>query len=198
MVYNPNVPANANEDPSLTQPNLTANFQALNTFLSVNHVSLNDPNQGFHSFLQMPEQGSPPITGADIAALYMQEVPTLGKTGLYFRNESNGTSLQLTNAYITDLSNGGTAGGTLYRMNIPLGFTIYAGITSTIPATTAQTVVLPVAFTKLITANATINNGNFGPNGTIQTGLGILPTLTGMTIYVNKAFVISWIMIGII
>jgi len=103
MAYNPDIPQ-ASDDPSQSQGQLLANFQALNTFLSVNHTALNDPNEGTHKFLQMPEQASPPSTGSNTGGLYTKEVG--GTTQLFFRNESNGSERQMTGAFSTGVTNG--------------------------------------------------------------------------------------------
>ena len=103
MAYNSDIPQ-ASDDPSQSQSQLLANFQALNTFLSVNHVALNDGTQGIHKFLQLPEQGSAPTTAANTGGLYTKEVS--GATQLFFRNESNGSERQLTSAFSTGVTNG--------------------------------------------------------------------------------------------
>lgn len=201
MTYLNNIPK-ATDDPTISQGQLLDNFSALNTSNSVNHVAYNNPNQGKHKFLQMPEQTIVPSTAVNEGAVYTKEVPTLLKTGLYWRDEdsggSGGTERQLTNLYITDLVNSGTAGGSLYKLVSPLGFVIYGGRTATLPTDGAgYTVKLAnpgPALSTLITATATIDDGN---TGNIPTGVGVLATTNGMTIYVTKAFIINWIIIGI-
>lgn len=96
MAYNPDIPQ-ASDDPSQSQGQILANFQALNTFLSVNHVDLNDGDEGKHKFLQFPEQSSAPATAANEGALYTKAVS--GATELFFREESNGAELQITGAF---------------------------------------------------------------------------------------------------
>ena len=94
MSYNADIPQ-ANDDPSQSQGQLLSNFQTLNTFLSVNHVALNDGDQGKHKFVQFPEQSSDPATAANEGALYAKEYDVDGmgslETTLFFRNESSGT-----------------------------------------------------------------------------------------------------------
>lgn len=80
MAYNADIPQ-ASDDPSQSQGQILANFQALNTFLSVNHVDINDPTQGQHKFLQMPEQASAPSTAGNTGAVYTKEVS--GATQLF-------------------------------------------------------------------------------------------------------------------
>lgn len=96
MVYNANIPQ-ASDDPSQSQSQLLGNFQELNTFLSVNHVDLNDADQGKHNFMQMPEQVAAPATAANEGGLYTKEVS--GSTQLFYRDESSGTERQLTKAF---------------------------------------------------------------------------------------------------
>lgn len=117
MAYDPDTPANSAEDPSQSQPKITANFQELNTFCSVNHVSLNDGDQGKHKFLQMPEQSSAPTTAANEGGLYTKEVS--GVTQLFFRDESDGSERQMTGAFTTGVSDG--------QFVIPGGLTVKWG-----------------------------------------------------------------------
>lgn len=88
MVYDNAIPQ-ANDDPSQSQGQILGNFQELDTFLSVNHVELNDANQGKHTFLQMPEQASAPTTAANELGIYTKEYNSLAT--LFFREESSGT-----------------------------------------------------------------------------------------------------------
>lgn len=118
MAYNSDIPQST-DDPSQSQSQILANFQALNTFLSVNHVSLNDGNQGKHSFLQLPEQSSAPTTAANEGGLYTKEVS--GSTQLFFREESSGSERQLTSAFSA------ATNGTL---TIPGGLLIQWGFSS--------------------------------------------------------------------
>ncbi len=116
MAYNADIPQ-ASDDPSQSQGQILANFQALNTFLSVNHVDINDPTQGIHKFLQLPEQGSAPTTAANTGGVYTKEVA--GATQLFFRNESNGSERQMTGAFSTGVTNG--------QFVIPGGLTVKWG-----------------------------------------------------------------------
>lgn len=96
MAYNQNIPQ-ASDDPSQSQGQLLANFQALDTFLALNHVELNASGEGKHKFLQMPEQASAPTTASDEGGLYTKDVS--GATQLFFRRESSGDEYQLTGAF---------------------------------------------------------------------------------------------------
>lgn len=120
MAYNSDIPE-ASDDPSQSQGQILANFQALNTFLSVNHVALNDGDQGKHKFVQMPEQGSAPATAANEGALYTKAVS--GVTQLFFREESSGSERQLTSSFSA------ATNGTL---TIPGGLLIQWGLASAV------------------------------------------------------------------
>ena len=96
MAYDENTPANSGEDPSASQPKITANFQAIKTVVEINHEAFNDADEGKHKFLQMPDQTSAPATAANEGGLYTKD--STG-TNLFFREESSGDELQLTNAF---------------------------------------------------------------------------------------------------
>lgn len=118
MAYNSDIPQST-DDPSQSQGQIVANFQELNTFLSVNHVALNDSDQGKHNFLNLPEQSSAPATAANEGGLYTKEVS--GATQLFYRDESSGTERQITNAF-TAATNG--------TLTIPGGLLIQWGFAS--------------------------------------------------------------------
>jgi hypothetical protein len=93
--YTSNIPQPA-DNPSDSQDQILQNFQSISTLIGINHVAFNDPDEGKHKFLQMPEEASAPTTGANEGALYTKE--QAGATQLFWRNESNGTEQQFTNS----------------------------------------------------------------------------------------------------
>ena len=97
MSYNNAIPQ-ATDDPSASQPQILANFEEIATLIAVNHVAFNDSDQGKHAFLQMPEQSSAPATAANEGGLYTKEISSA--TQLFYREESSGNELQLTNALL--------------------------------------------------------------------------------------------------
>lgn len=132
MAYDPDTPASSAEDPSQSQPKITANFQEINTFTAVNHVAFNDADQGKHKFLQMPEQSSAPTTAANEGGLYTKEVS--GATQLFFREESSGTERQITSAFTASTNGSCTIpGGLLIQWGLASG----VGNDSTITFNTA-------------------------------------------------------------
>lgn len=95
MAYNENIPQAA-DNPSQSQAQILDNFQEISTAFNLNHGNFNAGDQGKHSFLQMPEQGSAPATSANEAAIFSQESSLTGVTELVFRRESNGDEIEFT------------------------------------------------------------------------------------------------------
>ena len=186
MAYNADIPQAA-DDPSQSQGQLLGNFQELNTSNSVNHVAYNDADQGKHKFMQMPEQSAAPTTAADEGGLYTKEVPTLAVTGLYFRDESSGTERQLTNLSITNLVNAGTAAGTLYRVDSPLRFTIYSGVTNAFSG--SATVTFPSAYATIFGYSAVANDAS------VQK-ISAQGSTTGFTLHTENSVQVGWYAIG--
>lgn len=131
MAYTSNIPQST-DNPSDSQPQLLANFQEINTFNSVNHIDFNDPDQGKHKFMQMPEQGSAPTTAANEGALFTQESSSI--TEVFFRRESSGTEVQLTG--------GRTTVGPQSSVTLPNGLIMKYG-TVTVSGTTIVTFTTP-------------------------------------------------------
>lgn len=139
MTYNNNIPQ-ATDDPSQSQGQLLGNFAALDTYTQVDHVPLNDPDQGKHAHSTYPEQASDPVTGANEVALYSKEytmtvsaVPTTF-TNLFFAPEGAGTV--------------GTFGGP--SLLATAGYTFIPGGLlvqwNTVSASSGSNVTFPIAF----------------------------------------------------
>ena len=95
--YFPSIPQ-ATDNPSDSQSLILSNFEALNNMVSRNHTPLSDTaNSGKHEFLQMPQQSAAPSTGADEGALYTKDAS--GSPQLFYREESNGDEVQITNSF---------------------------------------------------------------------------------------------------
>lgn len=118
--YTSNIPQ-PSDDPSQSQDQILQNFQSLNTANSVNHIAYNDADEGKHKFLQMPEQGSAPTTAADEGAVYTKV--SNSTTELFWRRESNGTEVQLTDGTPTAAGKGETflPGGILIQWGTGTG-----------------------------------------------------------------------------
>lgn len=95
MAYNENIPQ-ASDNPSQSQAQILDNFQEISTAFNTNHGNFNAGNQGKHSFLQMPEQSSPPSTSSDEMGLYTKESSLTSLAEMFIRRESNGTEIEFT------------------------------------------------------------------------------------------------------
>lgn len=186
MVYDPDTPANAAEDPSQSQPKITANFQELNTFLSVNHVALNDADQGKHKWAMFPEQVAAPVTGANEAALYTKAVSAV--TQLFYADEGAGTERQISFPTQTTAVNAGTAGGNLTYMDTIFGVRIIWGLTAT--GTGGRTVVTPAGSGAVLGYSALANDAGSAVTGATAAGAGPPDTIT---IYSGNSISIRYI-----
>lgn len=142
MAWQPNIPRPTDEI-SQSQADLLGNFQAINTLVNVNHEDFGDPNEGKHKFVQMPEQGAGPGTGANIGAIYTKDVA--GVTQLFYQ-DSNAKESQL-----TDNASETTSG--------------YIYLTKTLlmqwdaaPKNNGDTFTYPLAFTTLYSVQLTVYN----------------------------------------
>ena len=124
--YSNSIPQ-ATDRPSDSQALLLSNFQALKVFLDRNHVPIVDPttnvDEGKHKFLQMPEQGSAPTTATDEGGLYVKEANS--RSTLFWRQEGNGTEIQLTRQNPTLSASTGESflpGGIIIKWGISAGF----------------------------------------------------------------------------
>lgn len=104
MPYNANIPQ-ATDAISDSQTDLLNNFQSINTFVNVNHVAFDDPNQGKHKFLQMPQQGAAPATAIGETALVtlasaFTTTQGAGAPTLVYRNENNGVATEMTSGLL--------------------------------------------------------------------------------------------------
>lgn len=95
MPYNNNVPQ-PQDIIANSQQDFIADFQEIANFFAVNHVPINDAEQGKHIFLQMSEQEAAPTTDINEAALYTRQGTRSAITELNFRRENDGTSIAFT------------------------------------------------------------------------------------------------------
>lgn len=89
-----------------SRPQVQGNFDYINTAFAINHVAFNSSGVGKHKFLQMPEQSAAPATIANEGALYTKEKTSI--TNLFWRQESSGTEIQMTNLAPTNNQKGCT------------------------------------------------------------------------------------------
>ena len=97
MAYDPDIPQ-PRDDLSVSQGELLANFQDLNTQFSINHVALDDTtgDAGKHKFVTFVQQPGVPETKGDEYLIVAQD--DAGTPELFARPQSNAPSFQLTKA----------------------------------------------------------------------------------------------------
>ena len=146
------VPVDINEAFSVSQSKITENFAAINTVVSVDHVTFDDADEGKHKQITLPEQAADPTTAADEVALY-SKASTLGglDSALYLRKENDGDVIDFTSA--GKEANGWT--------RLPSGILLKWGSGTTDAG--AQAFALPVGAT--IPLYTTIYSVNLTPNG---------------------------------
>lgn len=145
--YQSNIPQ-PDDSFSKSQEDLLNNFQTLNIGFNKNHEDLNKPNDnGKHKFLNMPSQESAPTTTATEGALFTKDVS--GNPCLFFKEKSNGSELQITNAFTANSTG---------NIVIPGGIRLSWG---------NATVVLTQSGTISPTGIATILNIQFSINGNV-------------------------------
>lgn len=94
MSYNTGIP-NSSDPRALSQRQILANFQSINSVWAVNHSLLTgDAPQGQHDALTLRPQTGDPTTAANQVALYNKSVSSIPE--LFFRPPSSATPIQLT------------------------------------------------------------------------------------------------------
>lgn len=96
MTYNPAIPA-ANDLISQSQAQIQTNFSQLDLIFDVDHVTFNNStagDRGKHRHSTYVEQSVNPTTAVNEVALFAKD--NGGIETLYFRKESNGTTIQMT------------------------------------------------------------------------------------------------------
>ena len=150
-VYTTDIPQ-PGDIPSQSQDQILQNFQSLADAQDRNHVSLTNvtlTDRGKHNFLQMPEQGSAPATAANEGGVYTKEASSI--TNLFWRQESNGTEVQMTN--IAPTYDAGNFRGYTF---LPGGLLIQYGFVNAV-VTNTVVITFPVAFSAdpyTVTANS--------------------------------------------
>lgn len=135
MAYNAAIPLSTDKLSS-SQVDLYNNFQAINTFVAVDHVGFNAATSGKHNRVFFVQQsGDVATAGATDAVLYTK-AGTGGANSLYYRGASNATPIEI--SYALKAASGYTRLPSGIIMQWASG-TITAGVASI-------TVTLPIAF----------------------------------------------------
>ena len=202
MAFTQNIPQPADVI-SQSQPQLLANFQAINTFVDVNHVAFNGADQGKHKFVTMPEQGAAPITLANEGVLFTAQGAYTGTTELYYGLESAGGFDSITEGLNAAAGWSGLPSGLLIKwgtVTIPVeavltqGTYVYnypVGATIKPFSTFYQQMVTPVGIAITAMRGITISS-SFTSASNTQFGINVYSTGTGW-----PTFQVSYLAIGI-
>lgn len=191
MAYNPSIPQ-PNDIPAQSQPQLLANFQAINTLVNVNHVAFDDPDQGKHKWVSLPDQPSDPATTPTEVAIYGFTSAETSTTELAFRRTNNGSITLMTER------NGTTNGWTM----LPSGLLMKWGTTNATGATNINANSFGKAFTTLYTVQLT-NQTTTSSSDTYVMGGVIVGTTFNIYVGnrtspgVDATANINWMVIGV-
>jgi hypothetical protein len=86
---------NSGQSLGVTRIPINTNFSLIQSVFDKNHYDFNVTNAGKHMFLQMPVQGVTPTTLINEGAFY--SATAKGDAQAFWRFQSDGTSLQITN-----------------------------------------------------------------------------------------------------
>jgi hypothetical protein len=133
MAYNNNIPQ-PNDDLSVSQPQILANYAAIAIGFNLNHVNFNAAGEGKHAFVEMPNQGSapftPPVTIANEVGLYCNSSTLTNQPELFFIKQAGTTApppLNGVNGYEITSSNYAPAGWTRLPSGILLKWGTFSG-----------------------------------------------------------------------
>lgn len=87
MAYDQNIPQST-DFLSTSQPQLLANFQAIQTLVAVNHEDFASANIGKHKFVTFPVQSATPATVAGDIALFSKASALTGQNELFFQQDT--------------------------------------------------------------------------------------------------------------
>lgn len=94
--YDPNIPQFLNDSLAITQPQFLRNFQTLFDAFLQNHVTINDPNGGNHTFINLLQQLNSIETNPSEISIYTKDIEDQ-TTQVFFRYQGNGQEFQFTN-----------------------------------------------------------------------------------------------------
>lgn len=162
MSFNPNVP-NTGDFLAISQKQILANFQAINSSWFADHVPLTAIDDvGKHNALTFRVQGSDPTTSSSQCALYNKLVTSVPQ--LFFRSSSNATPIQMSNSNLNTIQTGATGNNQSSFLAGP--FTIYMGYVLNCP--NLQLVTLTPSSTLIYVGLTTVLN-----NERVVTGFNI-------------------------
>ena len=184
----------AGQSLGFTRDTLKNNIQGIIDTIAINHFGTTDPNYGKHRYIQMPEVISAPATAIDEGAVYTKSIN--GTAQLFYRNENNGTEVQLTG---TSAGGTDTVAATNGYTFLPGGILMQWGIKGSLSSTGSVSYLIPfptnvfnVQSSLISKAGGTSSSNTVAPiTGTITTS-GFQYSYTGSSSYVS----FYWVALG--
>lgn len=141
MAYSNTIPA-ASDRIKDSQSALLANFQAIQTFVEVNHETFGSANEGEHKYVTFPVQGSAPTFGSGKDGLYNLLNADTSKNELYIHKQTfAGTSdIPLTASVLSVATPAsGASGWTNLPSGIKMVWGSFSGVSGAQTVTISQT-----------------------------------------------------------
>ena len=122
MAYNSNIPQ-PTDKLSVSQPQILANFGAINTWVGVNHVGFNLSDAGKHNFVELVAQSGTPSSLAGEALIYNANFSQTSTAEIWFLMPQTGFNYPVSNCILSTNGNPGLgsngwqygSGGTLEK-----------------------------------------------------------------------------------
>jgi hypothetical protein len=184
MSYTTNIPA-ANDNPSVSQGEIQANFNEINTWVNVNHTGFGG-NEGKHNIVEMTMQTNAPATLINESALYSANQTVASATTaacVMMVHDTLTNAYQLTRPIDSNFAkfgtftnyNLGTSGGWTF---LPGGLLLQYGTVAGASVVDGYTIMFPQAFINtpysvLLTetnGNSTVSNKSFQAYLTVSPG----------------------------
>lgn len=147
MPYNSNIPQ-PNDDLSVSQPQILANFSTIATAFNLNHGNFNAIDEGKHRYVQMPNQNAtPPTTIANETGIYCNTSTFTNQPEVFFIKQNGTTApppLNGANGYEVTSSNYISNGG---WTRLPSGILLKWGFATAMPPATTLNFPFPIAAT---------------------------------------------------
>ena len=195
MTYSPTIPTDL-PPPNIAVDSLRTNFAQYATNFKVNHVALNDSNQGKHANIILENQTIDPGVIGTYDAVYTKSVTSASSTSQqlflqvpqFLPNAQPNLPMQLT-------FNSVNIAGPQYQTFLPGGYIMYFGKVSAVPVT----ITLVPAPTKIVCAIA--NPNNFTSVGTaipfdVSTNVISASQFTIKSLAASGVYTFTWIAIA--
>lgn len=184
MSYNPNIPQATNQL-NQSQNDILNNFQAIQTFVVVNHGDFGSSDEGKHKWVTLPQQGATPPAGAGFATseigLYNASYALTSQYELYINKLNQATVVQVPSTASVLSANSAPAqnspGWTLLPSGIVLRWGNFTGFTGSNTVTLTTSAANGPALTQILSIQLTPYDPTVGDvNFSVRLGAILSPT----------------------